>query len=314
MQAELEKARLLDEEYEAYQALLNKSNHQPVPGHYRTKSGSHMKIVANGTSWTRQGVSAEEQELPFGFIWVPYPSIEQTGWPMTIQELYYNGAPTYQLVMPQKVGFSNLGDHITQHGATYSAYQLNKLAVVENGPKNVGYQAVSTTTLDLSREHIRVYENGAIEIVPPVPEAYRSYRLLPLAQPQTALAQPVPQQAVAQPFVAGPSHVPASSFGQEAVPQIWIDEEGRTRSNTFDTTLSGNTDFTNEEGHVPDASLLQNVDMNNVEGNDAKMGELGQDSMGLDPAGIMDLSMDNLDLDNVNLSYIDWDSLLNKDV
>lgn len=314
MQAELEKAKFLNEKFEAYQALMKNSNQQPTPGHYRTKSGSHIKIVSNGTSWTQQEVSDEEQQLPFGFVWVPYASIDQTRWPMTIQELYYNGAPTYQPVMPQQVGFSYLGDDVNQHGAIFSTYQLNKLTVVENGPNNVGYQAVSTTVLDLSREHIRVFENGVVEVVPPVPEAYRS--LLhhhPLSQPQPALAQQIPQQAVAQPVVAGPSQIPAPSFVQEAEPQTWIDEDARTRSNTYETTLSGNTSFTNGEGHIPDASLLQNVDMNNLEGNDAKMEGMGQNGMGLGPAGVSDLDMDNLDLYNYDLTNIswndDWDSL-----
>ncbi|XP_014556283.1 hypothetical protein COCVIDRAFT_49064, partial [Bipolaris victoriae FI3] len=168
-QAELEKAKLLSEEFEAYQALLKNTNHQPAPGHYRTKSGSHMRIVPNGSSWTRQGVSAEEQLLPFGVVWVPYPSSGHPIWPMTIEELYGNGAPIFQLVMPQQVGFSNLGDHMTPHEVTYSAYQLNKLAVVENGPNDFGYQAVPTTTMDFSREHVRVYESGAVEMVPPIP-------------------------------------------------------------------------------------------------------------------------------------------------
>ncbi|EUC46246.1 hypothetical protein COCMIDRAFT_59109, partial [Bipolaris oryzae ATCC 44560] len=169
MQAELEKVMLIKEDYEAYQALMKNTNHQPIPGHYRTKSGSHMKIVSNGASCTRQEVSAEQQQLPFGFMWVPYPSIGQTGRPMTIQELYDNGALMYQLVMPQQVGFSNLGDFTNHQGATYTSYQLNKLVIIENGPNNFGYQAVPTTALDLSREHIRVYENGGVEVVPPIP-------------------------------------------------------------------------------------------------------------------------------------------------
>ncbi|KAL6151693.1 hypothetical protein ACJQWK_10350 [Exserohilum turcicum] len=197
IQLEQERLKLLNHEYEAYMSLLRWWENQPCQGHYRTKCGFHMQIVSHDSSWSRQEVSDIEQQLVPGHAWLPWPPIKSTGMPLTVEQLYGDDASAYLRVEPRQIGFNNVGDFCDENGALYRRYQLKKL-VVKPINNAVDYEAVTTNVLDPSREHIRVYESGAIFHMAPAPLEFCD---VPATQSQ--LQSPPVQQAVDSPKLVG---------------------------------------------------------------------------------------------------------------
>ncbi|USP82100.1 uncharacterized protein yc1106_09374 [Curvularia clavata] len=217
---EAERAQRIHEEFDAYERLLKASNYQPAAGHYRTLNGHHVQIVGQEGNWSRKEVSDVEQQLAPGYVWLPCPAIASPETTVTVRQAYLDEPSIYWSVAPVEVGFNDLGNFRDETGALYKSYQLRRLFVVDTA-LGAYYEAVPETTFDPSREHIRVYEDGRILCVPPIPQEFRCGFPIAPVQPQLVPAQQMPGVGLQQPMLqAAPQ--------QMAEPQLFLDGSNST--------------------------------------------------------------------------------------